>query len=76
MKQINKVSPIAGLQFLLEYHMLVLFGKLNFLFEFETVNQLEFEPRSLGLKAAKLTIELHSIDTLPYFLQNGLKDYF
>ena len=46
--------------------------KLNFRFEFETVNQLEFEPESLGPKgatltielpkAAMLTIELHSID--------------
>ena len=35
----TRVSAIAGLQYLLEYHTLVLFLKLNFLFTFETVNR-------------------------------------
>ena len=42
--------------------MLVLFMKTHFLFEFETANQLGFEPGSPGPKAAMLTIELHSFD--------------
>ena len=54
---------IEGLQNLLEYHMLVFFMKLNFPFEFQTANQLGFEPASPGPKAAMLNIELHSIDT-------------
>ena len=58
----TRVSPIAGLQYLLEYQTLVLFVKLNFWFEFETVTQPGFEPGSQGPKAAMLTIELHSID--------------
>ena len=41
--------------------MLVLFVTLNFLFEFETANQEVFEPGSLGMKAAMLTIELHPL---------------
>ena len=57
----TSVSPVAGLQHLLEYHTLVLFVKLNFWFESETANQLGFEPWSPGPKAATLPIELHSI---------------
>ena len=56
------MPPIAGLGYLLEYYMLVLFVKLDFRFEFETANQPGFEPRSPGPKTAMLTIELHSID--------------
>ena len=58
------MPPIAGLRCLLEYNMLVLFVKLRFQIEFETVNQPEFEPGSQGPKAATLTIEFHSIHKL------------
>ena len=34
----TRVSPIAELQYLLEYHTLVLFVTLNFRFEFKTAN--------------------------------------
>ena len=56
------MPPIAGLRYLLEYYMLVLFVKYNFQFEFMTANQPGIEPGSSGLKAATLTLELHSID--------------
>ena len=56
------MPPIAGLRYLLEYYMFVLFMKAQFLFEFETANQPGFEPGSPGTKAATLTIELHSIE--------------
>ena len=56
-----KVVPIGGLHYLLEDHTLVWFVTLNFWFEFETANQPGFKPRSLGPKAATLTIELHYI---------------
>ena len=42
--------------------------KLNFLYEFETANQPEFEPGSVRPKAAMLTIELNSIDLYPIVL--------
>ena len=42
--------------------MLLLFVTLNFQFEFETANQLGFEPRSSEQKVAIPTIELQSID--------------
>ena len=41
--------------------------KLQFQFECETENQPGFEPRSLGPKVAKLTIQLHSIDNCQLF---------
>ena len=47
---------------LAEYYMLVFFWMLNFIFEFETVNQTGFEPGSPGPKVATLTIELHFIN--------------
>ena len=69
----TRVSPIAGLQYLLEYHTVVLFVKLYFSFEFETANQPGFEPRTLELKAATLTMELHSIKKLlTFFILNQL----
>ena len=54
--------PFDGQQYLLEYHMLVLIEQLNFPFEFEARNWPGFEPRSPGLKAARLTVELNSND--------------
>ena len=45
----NKGVPIAELQYILEFHTLVLSVKLNFQFEFKTVNQLGFEHRSQQL---------------------------
>ena len=62
------MSPIAGLQYLLEYHTLKLFMKLNFQFEFKTTNQAAFEPESPGPKAAMQTIELHYITYKVTFL--------
>ena len=56
-----KDSPIAGLWYMLECYMLVLF--INFGFTFETANQPGLEPGSLGPKVATLTIEPHFIDT-------------
>jgi hypothetical protein len=67
------MPPIAWLlQYLLEYYMLVLFVTFNFLFEFKTANQPGFELGSLGPKAAKLTIELHSIDRISEIFSFGL----
>ena len=55
----TRVSPNAGLQYLIESHTLVLFLTLNFQFELETANQLGFEQESLGPKElATLIIEL------------------
>ena len=71
-----KDAPDAGLQYLFEYYMLLLFVKLNFLFEFETAIQPGFEPRSPGTKAAMLTIELHSIGTAKQMLKNEPTFYF
>ena len=48
--------------------MLALSVTLNFQFEFNTANQLGFEPGSLGPKAGTLTIELHSTGDLLHFL--------
>ena len=58
----------------LEYYMLVLFVKTQFLIEFQTANQLEFEPGSPRPKVATLTIELHSIDLLIPCLYYFIKD--
>ena len=62
------MSLIAGLQYLLEYHTLVLFVTLNFVFEFGTAIQSGFQPVSLGPKAATLTIEQHSTGCMKHTL--------
>ena len=60
------MPPIAGLQYLLEYYMLLLFMKTKFLIWIQTANRPGFEPGSSGPKAAMLTIELHSIDNTKF----------
>ena len=57
-----KVSPVAGYSTCKITTRLYNSWHSFFLFDFETANQSGFEPGSLVPKAARLTIELHSID--------------
>ena len=67
------MPPIAGLWYLLEYYMLVIFMKTQFSIGLEDskpagiLNWIYGTNGSTGPKAATLTVELHSIDTMLIF---------
>ena len=59
---IYKGAPITGLQYLLQYQMLVLFMKWQFSIWIRDSDPAGSEPESPIPKTAMLTIKLHSID--------------